>query len=122
MRPTIPDSGFISAGQEALRKMESETQPIWSEVAERREERDGAILSAAKSIEEIQQDLQQTRKQLAEQQAEYDKSREADALQRVKDKKQSFRHDFYVAAFSVAFTLLVENFGDIVAFFQKFFG
>ena len=93
-----------------------------NEIAEQNQKRDDAILKTAKIIESIRKDLQQTRQQMSDQQAEYDKNRKTDALQRIKDKRQSFRHDFYVAAFSVAFTILVERFSDIVAFFQNFIG
>lgn len=59
---------------------------------------------------------------MAEKKAECDaKRREEDAANNAKaveDKKQQFRHDFHVAAFSVALTLALERLGDIVHFVQ----
>ena len=117
----IPDD-FTKSVQSALHEQERQANPMWNEIAEQNQKRDDAILKTAKIIESIRKDLQQTRQQMSDQQAEYDKNRKTDALQRIKDKRQSFRHDFYVAAFSVAFTILVERFSDIVAFFQNFIG
>lgn len=117
----IPDD-FTKSVKSALYEQEKQMEPIWNEIAEHNQKRDDAILNTAKAIEAIKKDLQQTRQQMSNQQAEYDKNREADTLQRIKDKRQSFRHDFYVAAFSVAFTLFMEHFSDIVAFFQNFIG
>ena len=118
----IISDDFTKSVQSALKEQERQIEPIWNEIAEQNQKRDDAILKTAKIIESIRKDLQQTRQQMSDQQAEYDKNRKADALQRIKDKRQSFRHDFYVAAFSVAFTILVERFSDIVAFFQNFIG
>ena len=117
----IPDD-FTKSVKSALYEQEKQMEPIWNEIAEHNQKRDDAILNTAKAIEAIKKDLQQTRQQMSNQQAEYDKNREADTLQRIKDKRQSFRHDFYVAAFSVAFTLFMEHFSDIGAFFQNFIG
>lgn len=117
----IPDD-FTKSVQSALHEQERQANPMWNEIAEQNQKRDDAILNTAKIIESIRKDLQQTHQQMSDQQAEYDKNRKTDALQRIKDKRQSFRHDFYVAAFSVAFTILVERFSDIVAFFQNFIG
>ena len=117
----IPDD-FTKSVQSALHEQARQAKPIWNEIAEQNQKRDDAILKTAKIIESIRKDLQQTRQQMSDQLAEYDKNRKTDALQRIKDKRQSFRHDFYVAAFSVAFTILVERFSDIVAFFQNFIG
>lgn len=116
-----PDS-IVSSVQSAMRHQEEQMQPIWEELAEQNQKRDDAILNTSETICEIQKDLQQTRQQMASQYAEYNKNREADMLQIGKDKKQSFRHDFYVAAFSVAFTLFAENFQSIVSFCQDFIG
>lgn len=118
----IISDDFTKSVQSAQKEQERQMEPIWNEIAEQNQKRDDAILNTSKIIESIRKDLQQTRQQMSNQQAEYDKNRKADALQRIKDKRQSFRHDFYVAAFSVAFTILVERFSDIVAFFQNFIG
>lgn len=58
--------------------------------------------------------------QIAKKKAERDAKRREEAAandaKAIKDKKQQYRHDFHVAAFSVALTLLLEHIGDIVHF------
>lgn len=51
---------------------------------------------------------------------EHEKQSREDAKS-VKDKKEQFRHDFKVAAFSVALTLCAEHIGDIVNFIKTVF-
>lgn len=54
------------------------------------------------------------RKEMADQEAQKAAEKRANDQKAVMDKKQSFRHDFHVAAFSVALTLCLEHINDIV--------
>ena len=54
------------------------------------------------------------RNDAADQAARKAEEKAADDAKAVIDKKQSFRHDFHVAAFSVALTLCLEHINDIV--------
>lgn len=58
---------------------------------------------------------------MSEYHAEYNENRRADEIKAEKDKKHSFRHDFFVAAFTVALTLFFEHIHDIIEFVLKFF-
>lgn len=53
------------------------------------------------------------RNDAADQAARKAEEKAADDAKAVIDKKQSFRHDFHVAAFSVALTLCLEHINDI---------
>nr|DAP86806.1 MAG TPA: hypothetical protein [Caudoviricetes sp.] len=55
------------------------------------------------------------------QKADEDAKQRAEDSQRVKDKQQSYKHDFAVAAFSVAFALILEHIVDIVNFIKSLF-
>lgn len=59
--------------------------------------------------------------QKAEARAQQEERDRANAFNAAKNKRKQFRHDFMVAAFSVALTLLIEHVDDVVAFFQKIF-
>ena len=61
------------------------------------------------------------RKELADQDAQKAAEKRANDQKAVMDKKQSFRHDFHVAAFSVALTLFLEHIDDIVDFVKTVF-
>lgn len=104
---------MIEAINAAERKREQEMQPFWDEIAEAQRKRDDALFG-------LRDALESTKQQMADQYAKYDVERKQDTLQRKKDKKESLRHDFYVAAFSVAFSLFVEHFSDVKSFFQQF--
>lgn len=53
--------------------------------------------------------------------AKHDEEKRSEQLQALKDKKQSFRHDFVVAAFSVLLTLSIEHHQEILNFVNKIF-
>lgn len=57
----------------------------------------------------------------AQNNAKHDKEKRSKQLQAEKDKKQSFRHDFVVAGFSVFLTLVVQHIQEIFDFIQKIF-
>lgn len=61
------------------------------------------------------------RKELADQDAQKAAEKRANNQKAVMDKKQSFRHDFHVAAFSVTLTLCLEHIDDIVDFVKTVF-
>lgn len=53
------------------------------------------------------------------QQAEANRKQRLNDIQRIRDRKRQYRHDFKVAAFTVAFTLLLEHFTDILNFIKN---
>ena len=57
---------------------------------------------------------EQERQDRAEQAAQQDQEKLRSKAEKIKD----YRHDFAVAAFSVALALLVEHFGEIIEFFK----
>ena len=59
---------------------------------------------------------QLSKEKMRKQRTRQKNQREADARQQMLNKKQELRNQFIVAAFSVALTLLVEHFGDVVDF------
>lgn len=70
--------------------------------------------ASAQDIAAVRSELEQARKDLADYKASQDAQRRADIAQAVVDKKQQRRHEYLVAAFSVALTLLIEHFFDLV--------
>lgn len=58
---------------------------------------------------------------VSEYHSEYNEKRRADEIKAEKEKKYSFRHDFFVAAFTVALTLFFEHIHDIIEFVLKLF-
>ena len=70
---------------------------------------------------EIADELKGLAQDVSEYHAEYNENRRADEVKAEKEKKHSFRHDFFVAAFTVALTLFFEHIHDIIEFISKFF-
>lgn len=68
----------------------------------------------AASIGAISAALEQTRDEFADYKAQQSKQRDSDAVQAAVDKKKQRRHEYLVAAFTVALTLFLEHFPDIV--------
>lgn len=68
----------------------------------------------AASIDAISIALEQTRDEFADYKAQQAKQRDSDAVQAAVDKKKQLRHEYLVAAFTVALTLFLEHFLDIV--------
>lgn len=66
------------------------------------------------SINAISAALEQTRDEFADYKAQQAKQRDSDAVQAAVDKKKQLRHEYLVAAFTVALTLFLEHFLDIV--------
>lgn len=91
-----------------FQKMQAEYQPV--QLVEAKLAPD----SVAKELKGIAQDM-------SEYHAEYNENRRADEIKAEKDKKHSFRHDFLVAAFTVALTLFLEHFHDIIEFVLELF-
>lgn len=58
---------------------------------------------------------------MADDNAKHDEEKRSEQIQALKDKKQSFRHDFVVAAFSVLLTLAIEHIQEILDFVNKIF-
>ena len=71
--------------------------------------------------EEIADKLKDIAQDMSEYHSEYNENRRADAVKAEQEKKHSFRHDFLVAAFTVALTLFFEHIQDIIEFILKFF-
>ena len=61
------------------------------------------------TLKDIAQDM-------SEYHAEYNENRRADEIKAEEEKKHSFRHDFFVAAFTIALTLFFEHIHDIIEF------
>ena len=80
-----------------------------------------AVLSPDCDIKEIEDNLKNIAQDMSEYHAEYNENRRADEIKAEKDKKHSFRHDFLVAAFTVALTLFLEHIHDIIEFVLEFF-
>lgn len=59
--------------------------------------------------------------QMCDQHADEYAQKRAEDAQRVKDKQQSRKHDFAVAAFSVALTLFLEHIVNIIDFIESLF-
>lgn len=79
------------------------------------QERSAAGIDAiATGLKTLRSDLEQTRKELADLKADQDRQRNANAAQAIIDKKKQRRHEYLVAAFTVALTLLLEHFGDVI--------
>lgn len=64
--------------------------------------------------------LKETRKKVADDNAKQESEKRHKAIQAEKDKKQQFRHDFFVAAFTFALTLLLEHAAEIANFVLEF--
>lgn len=107
-------SELAKAGAEAeaemrlFQKMQAEYQPMQPVEAEL------APDPVTKELKGIVQDM-------AEYHSEYNENRRADEVKAEKDKKHGFRHDFLVAAFTVALTLFLEHLHDIIEFVLEFF-
>lgn len=80
----------------------------------------GAILPDD-GLEKIADGLKDLAQDVSEYHSEYNENRRADAIKAEKDKKHSFRHDFLVAAFSVALTLFLEHIHNVIEFVLEFF-
>lgn len=72
----------------------------------------------AKEIATIRAELERTRQEFADYKAEQNKQHEADSLNAISEKKKLYRHEYRVAAFTVALTLFIEHFLDIVDLVQ----
>ena len=72
-------------------------------------------------LEKIADGLKDIAQDVSEYHSEYHENRRVDGIKAEKEKKHSFRHDFLVAAFSVALTLFFEHIQDIIEFVLKFF-
>ena len=66
-------------------------------------------------------ELKSIAQDMTEYHAEYSENRRADEIKAEKDKKHSFRHDFLVAAFTVALTLFLEHLHDVAEFALELF-
>lgn len=62
----------------------------------------------------VHAELEKTRNEFSDYKAQQAEQRKADAVQAEIDKKKQRRHELFVAAFTVAFTLFLEHIGDIV--------
>ena len=71
--------------------------------------------------DEIMDGLKNIAQDMADYHSEYDEDRRTDKIEAEQDKKHSFRHDFLVAAFTVALTLFFEHIHDIFQFVLEFF-
>ena len=71
--------------------------------------------------ERIEANLKEISDQMTDYHTHQNREKYLDDLKAEKDKKQNFRHDFFVAAFTVSLTLLFEHIGDIVKFVLEFF-
>lgn len=69
--------------------------------------------------EDALKEFEDTARKMAEDNAKHEEEKRSEQLQAAEDKKQSFRHDFVVAVFSVLLTLAVEHFQEIFDFCQK---
>lgn len=58
---------------------------------------------------------------MADDNAKHDEENRSEQLQALKDKKQSFRHDFVVAAFSALLTLSIDHHQEILNFVNEIF-
>lgn len=67
----------------------------------------------------MQKELEELRKQVADYDAKEDQRHREEAANSEKRAKKDYRHDFKVAAFSVAFTLLLEHIQAIIEFIYK---
>lgn len=75
----------------------------------------------AAEIAVVRRELQKTREEFADYKRQQADQREADRAQAGIDKKKQFRHELFVAAFTVAFTLFLEHLGDVVKLAQLAF-
>ena len=66
-------------------------------------------------------ELKSIAQDMAEYHAEYNENRRADEIKAEKNKKHSFRHDFFVAAFTITLTLFFEHLHDIIELVLEFF-
>ena len=69
----------------------------------------------------IRSELKKTRNEFADFKAQQAEQRKADAVQAQVDKKKQRRHEYLVAAFTVALTLFIEHFFDVVKLMQVAF-
>lgn len=71
-------------------------------------------IEGEKRLSARQQQIDEARQREADRKADADRREAAQRAQAIIDRKQKFRHDFHVAAFSVALTLLIEHLADIL--------
>lgn len=91
-----------------LQKVQAEYQPV-------------EPLEAELAPSHVVGELKDIAQNMAEYHAKYNENRRADEIKAEKDKKHSIRHDFLVAAFSVALALFLEHIHDIIKFVSEFF-
>lgn len=90
-----------------FQKSQTEYQPLKS-------------LEAELSPDHVVSELKGIAQDMAKYHAEYNENRRADEIKTEKDKKHCFRHDFFVAAFSIALTLFFEHIHDVIKFALEF--
>ena len=64
----------------------------------------------------IRSELEKTRNEFADFKSEHAEQHKADAMQAEVNEKKQRRHEYLVAAFTVALTLFIEHFFDVVKF------
>lgn len=69
--------------------------------------------------EDALKEIEDAAQKMSEDNAKHDEEKRSEQLQALKDKKQSFNHDFVVAAFSVLLTLAVEHIQEILDFVNE---
>lgn len=72
-------------------------------------------------ISHIRSELQKTREEFADYKTKQDEQRTSDLMQAQIDKKQQRRHEYLVSAFTVALTLFIEHFFDIIKLMKILF-
>ncbi len=99
--------------QDALRlfKQQAEQQ---IRMIESRERAAFGIEELASEVSVLQSHLQQTAQELCDYKTQQAEQYQADAAQAIIDKKKQRRHEYLVAAFTVALTLSIEHIADIV--------
>ena len=91
-----------------LQKAQAEYQPV-------------EPLEAELAPSHVVGELKDIAQNMAEYHAEYNENRCADEIKAEKNKKHSFRHDFFVAAFTITLTLFFEHLHDIIELVLEFF-
>lgn len=69
-------------------------------------------------INALRTELEKTRQELADYKAQQSEQHQSDAQQQIDDHRKLLRHDYLVAAFTVALTLFLEHFFDIADFLK----
>lgn len=65
-------------------------------------------------IRSIRSELEKTRNEFADFKTKYAEQRKADAVQAEVNENKQRRHEYFVSAFTVALTLFIEHFFDLV--------